>query len=188
MWSALGCFCWDLYVYKWNLIELACWRSICGNCTYWFHALKWQRLPVTVEPKWRLCTVFQSEYLKIWFRHKVIWVWFPIPKNIYTLTHQPLFPINHCALHLFASISLNHFPLCGYLSVGIIILMTLFQVMFIFSSRLQHQNMETSAPTRRHGDLLSCDKWKCYWTAHERDRDKSLLNDCDGCHVQEARV
>lgn len=63
---------------------------------------------------------------------------------------------------------------------------TMFQVMFVFVAAPENGNVMAHA--FGPGDLLSCDKWKCHRTAHETDSDKSLLNECDGCHVQEEHV
>lgn len=48
-----------------------------------------------------------------------------------------------------------------------------------------HASPRPPAPTLWSVDMLSCDKWKCHRTAPETDWDKSPLNNCDGCHVQE---
>lgn len=79
---------------------------------------------------------------------------------------------------------------CLYVSMNKQFDDTMFQVMFLSS---WHQKIRILC--RRNisahdwpSDLLSCDKWKCHRAADERYRAKSLLNDCDGCHVQEAHV
>lgn len=79
--------------------------------------------------------------------------------------------------------------LCLSISVSMHCAHTVFQVMFISSHPKRHQkNGNVTCPHVCPGDLLLCDKWKCQKTAHERDSDRSFLNDCDGCHVQEEHV
>lgn len=61
--------------------------------------------------------------------------------------------------------------------------------MFISSHPKRHQkNGNVTCLHVCSGDLLLCDKWKCQRTAHERDSDRSFLNNCDGCHVQEEHI